>query len=419
MITGALWRFMAGDTLGCLAAALLFLLYIVLTAKASTTAPAIAWNKTYQIAETTAGQLVISTSDGYLIGGYYIIMHTGSGAILIKTDFDGNEVWNRTYEGDLHISSMIAVSDGYVITGNKPYQIGYENMNAFLAKIDRNGNMIWCKDYGGRYGTESNSVIPVRGGYVLAGMFGRSSLSGVYTDAYLVRTDPDGNEVWNRTYGGPGYDDAFTAIIASGDGYVIACMTNGSTWLIKTDPEGNEIWNSTYGTGWGDSMVNASDGYVLVVNPGSVDHARFTDFYLIKTDADGNKVWDRELGKYQSCSLAAVPDGYVLAGGIDISGNFTYQIYLMKIDRNGNLMWNVTYDMASDNYGSAIIVDRGAYVIVGNSRSMGNATPNYLAALLVKTDRDDSRTTPKTPAASMVLATIAVIAAAIAWRSRK
>ncbi|MGA9139484.1 MAG: hypothetical protein WBZ29_04630 [Methanocella sp.] len=405
--------------ISCLAVALLFIFLIVLTTEVSATAPAIAWNKTYQAAESTVGQRVISTDDGYLIAGYYIIMYEGSGIALIKTDFDGNEAWNRTY-GDFDVvSSMIAVSDGYVITGIKPYPDSVESRNAFLARIDRSGNMTWWKAYGGRVSTRGSSVIPVEGGYVMAGMFGWSSLPGVYTDAYLVRTDSEGNEIWNRTYGSPGSDDEFATVIESGDGYVLAGDIGGSIWVVRTDPDGNEIWNRTYGTGGGYAIIKASDGYVFLADKGRVDNSRFVDFHLMKIDVDGNMIWDRKLGKYLSGSLAAVPDGYALTGGIDLSGNWTYQVYLMKTDLNGNQTWNVTCAMAGSNIGSALIVDRGAYVIAGGFHSVGNTTPNYSAALLVKTNRDNSRAMPAAPAASLVLTTLAVIIATVAGRLRK
>jgi len=305
-----------------------------------------------------------------------------------------------------------------------------KSVNAFLARFDLNGNMTWWKLYNWRTDRNAVSIIPVSDGYVMAGTIGTYTVALGSLNAYLVRTDTDGNEIWNRTYGNPAYNDYrnmtsgnpvydnyFYAILPSDDGYILAGQTNGSyswingiSWLMKTDLDGNEIWNRTYIKGYTEVIANASDGYVLLVQT-------ISGYHLIKTEKDGNETWDRDLGNYRQLSLAAVPDGYVLTGEIYTPGDPKSQLSLMKTDRNGNTIWNTTYAMAGNNYDSRVIFDRGAYVIVGKSN--GNVTTYNDSIFLLKTRPDDAGAAPTIPAASPVLTTLAVIIAAIAVNSRK
>lgn len=423
--------------------ALLVLLLIALSVKASATAPAVAWDKVYAIGNWSEGRLVISTGDGYLLAGSSDSAHKwldsvgGDDVFLIKTDLGGNEVWNLTYDGpnrdywgSIRILSMIAVSDGYVVTGTRPYGIG-KPLRAYLTKIDRDGHIIWSKNHNNS--SAGNAVVPADGGYIVAGYSGGLGAIGMFDSGLLIRTDLDGHEIWHRTYLAPGAGDRvkdrgsnwslilsipipdgwFNAVLAPGDGYVLAGQANDSAWLVKTDLEGNETWNRTYGRGTIYAIVNASDGYVFL------DSTR-----LVKTDLDGDVIWMHELVDYfpgpQAGSLSgllvAVPGGYVMAGQINASDNKSKQAYLVKTDLGGNLTWNATYAMAGDNYVNGLIVDQGAYVIAGNS--MVNFTDYYGTPWLLKTHPDDSGAMPVTPATSQVLTTLAIIFAAIAVRSR-
>lgn len=417
----------------CVMASLLLITLIALTAQASAAAPAMAWNETYRINKGMLGQSMISTGDGYLLAGTFTY-GTSADFFLIKADFDGNEVWNRTYDLNwtdfrpLLQLSMIAVNDGYVVTGTQQSEVS-DFTAAYIAKVDRNGNLIWSNI--SRIVSGGNSVMPVSGGYVMAGYSGGHAFVGMFESGFLIKTDSGGNEIWNRTYRAPGADDIikaaralnnsflsleqipdgrFEKALVSGDGYILAGEANGSAWLVKADPDGNETWNRTYGDGRIDAIVNASDGYVFLNNRN-----------LVKIDVNGNVIWDGDLSKYLAGSwiesLAATSDGYILAGETNKTNDGTYQIYLMKTDRNGNPIWNTTYAMAGNNFASSLIVDQGAYVLGGTSKF--NASDYWDTPWLLKTRVDDAGTMPATPAASLMITALAISVAAIALKSRK
>jgi len=244
------------------------------------------WSRTYGGEHTDIAHSLVETSDG----GFAIAGHTGwlfQDFLLIKTDVDGNIMWNRTYGGNASdlAYSLVETSDrGYAIAGATQSFAGL-----WLVKTDANGNMMWNRTYseGSMWDTYS-LVVTSDGGFAIAG-----SMLG---DFWLVKTDNQGNMEWNRTYGGTSTDCAHSLIQTSDGGYALAGLTRsfdvgqGDFWLVKTDVDGNMLWNRTYGGRGIDiarSLVVTSDGGYALAGYTSSFGAGSHDFWLVKTDAQG------------------------------------------------------------------------------------------------------------------------------------
>jgi hypothetical protein len=237
-----------------------------------------------------AGPVIIQTSDdGYAIAGETYF----SEAWLIKTDASGHMLWNKTFDGADHAVSVVQTSDGgYTLACTTHF---YDDGDFLLVKTDSLGNPIWNKTYGAISDGWARSLIKTNdGGYAIAGS--TDSFGAGNSDFWLATIDSKGNMQWNKTYGGTGDDNAFSVVQTSDGGYTLVGVTNsfgaGSSdaWLVKTDSVGNQLWNKTYGGKGFDgafSVVQTIDGgYALAGDTDSFD----ADYaaWLIKTDALGN-----------------------------------------------------------------------------------------------------------------------------------
>jgi len=154
----------------------------------------------------------------------------------------------------------------------------------------------FAKTYGGTGYDYAYSVQQTSdGGYIVAGF--TSSFGAGSTDIILIKTDANGNIIWAKTYGGTGYDHAYSFQQTSDGGYIVTGRTNsfGAGWydafLIKTDANGNIIWAKAYGGtdwDWAYSVQQTSDGGYIVAGYTESFGAGNYDIFLIKTDANGN-----------------------------------------------------------------------------------------------------------------------------------
>ncbi len=358
-----------------------------------TTSYCLMWNK---IIGGTA-YFVQQTSDGgyILAGSLYNPSEYNTDAMLMKTDAHGNEVWVKTFGGDGYdcAYSVQQTSDGGYIVAGYTNSFGAGNYDAWLIKTDENGNDVWDNTLGGTNFDMAYSVQQTSdGGYILAGKTVIIDASLQQDLAWLIKTDENGNVSWDNTFGGSSYDVAQSALQTSDGGYILAGKTYYSSetgnyaWLIKTDADGNEIWDNTFdgsGTGWAYSLQQTSDGgYILAgwTTPLGNDASYYhEDAMLIKTDENGNEVWDNSFGGGgydRSYSVQQTSDGgYILAGFTKSLGDGFSYAWLIKTDENGNDIWDRTFGR-SNNVDCAYSVQQtsdGGYILAGE-------------ALLIKTD---------------------------------
>jgi hypothetical protein len=272
------------------------------------------WSKTYD------GMSVQQTSDG----GYIILGGSSSDLLLIKTDDQGNKIWDRTFGGEESVSSDWSVQQtldsGYIITCNTWVYLDEGLMDLLLIKTDDQGNKIWDRTFGGEEFDEGESVQQTPdGGYIITGWtrsFGAGS-----SDLWLIKTDEQGTRLWDRTFGGEESDSGGSVQQTSDGGYIITGLTGsfgaGSSdlWLIKTDGQGKKLWERTFGgADWdeGYSVQQTLDGGYIITGSTASFGAGYGDLWLIKTDVQGKKLWERTFGGAEDDegkSVQQTPDG--------------------------------------------------------------------------------------------------------------
>ncbi len=379
--------------------------------------PVLAWNKSYDSKGQDAAYVVIQVNDGYIVAG-----DQGNDAGLMKTDLNGNKIWRESHgaEGTETARAIMATNDGYVVAGSSSSYEGFGVNGVYLLKTDLFGREIWHKTFSyKRNGILTNAIgksaIAVNDGYVIVGEANADVNGG--PDIYLIKTDLNGEMDWKKTIGGDA-DEHGNAIIAARDGFIIAGDTcsygnkDGSSdvYLVKTDFEGNIVWEKTFGGTREDianSLVAVDDGYVIVGSTKSYGDPSKYDIYLVKTDLNGNLIWEKHFGQTdddQGKSIVSVDDGYVIAGYTSSFGNFYKDVYLFKTDLNGEQVWNRTYGGADMDEGNCIIKSGDGFVIAGYTCSYGIYTSDFC---LIKIDPDVQATAKATATAAPTQETVA------------
>jgi len=335
------------------------------------------------------GNSLIQTSDG----GYAITGSTksfgagGYDVYVVKLDAKGNLQWTKTIGGPDREegNSLIQTSDGgYAIAGSTK-SFGAGGYDVYVVKLDAKGNLQWTKTIGGPGTEEGRSLIQTSdGGYAIAGY--TTSFGAGEPDVYVVKLDAEGNLQWTKTIGGPGLDAGLSLIQTSDGGYAIAGPTSsfgaGETdvYVVKLDANGNLQWTKTIGGKNDDaglSLIQTSDGGYAIAGSTISFGVGEPDVYVVKLDANGNLQWTKTIGgpgNEAGYSLIQTSDGgYAIAGPTKSFGAGEWDVYVLKLNADGNLQWTKTIGAKNEDLGklSLIQTSDGGYAIAGHTESFG------------------------------------------------
>lgn len=362
------------------------------------------WRKTFGgTGAEIAHSLQLTSDNNYIFTGFTTSFGSTSADILvIKTDGNGNPIWQRTYGGvqaDIGYAIQQLPNGDFIIAGDSE-SYGATSFDIFLLQIDANGNELWSKTIGGNDLDFSNSV--VHNGddrFIIAGE--THSLGAGNGDALLLETtgNPTSNQedkVLTKTLGGAASDTGYSITQSGDDGYVFCGATqsfgSGDTdvYLVKSDQQGNEIWSQTFGAAgtqeYCRSVTSTSDGgYILAgytIRSGT-DH----DYFAIKTDADGNDVWIKIIGGDNIDQVYDVQQtsdgGYILIGGTESFAQTLSDMYLVKMDADGNETWFKAYNDQGHEMGRSVKQTAdGGFILVGSTEFAINQSN----ILVIKTD---------------------------------
>jgi len=366
------------------------------------------WTKTFGGTNDDSGPSVQQTIDGgYIITGYtYSYGAGGADVWLIKTDGNGNKIWDRTFGGTSDEggdSVQQTIDGGYIIAGHN-YSYGADSADVWLIKTDGNGNKIWDRTFGGTdYDFSSSVQQTTDGGYIIIGW--TWSFGAGESDVWLFKTDINGKEKWNRTFGGKYSDWGYSVQQTIDGGYIITGGTESfgaDGWdhdvcLIKTDGNGNKIWDKTFGgTNWdeGYSVQQTTDGGYIITGY-TISFGANVNVWLIKTDSNGDKIWDKTFGKANSAgsSVQQTTDGgYIITGYTNSFDTYSADVWLIKTNDNGDKIWDKTFGGTEVDIGNNVQqTTDGGYIITAWTESYGAGGADIW---LIKTDENGDVTNP-------------------------
>lgn len=334
------------------------------------------------------GNDIISLNDGFLIVGKTRSFGDGSSnTYIIKTDKLGNKIFSAAYGGrnsDV-ANSVVEVSDGFMIAGVTD-SFGNRAQSMYLSKISKQGDLLWQKAYYSDHDDYYSAQDMIRisdTNLLIAGTEEHVAFFSSEINMYINAINTDGKRNGIKRYGGEDPERA-NSIIGVSDGYVIAGLTD--TWghgredayVIKVDKDGNRIWHNAFGFKQDETanqIIATDDGGYILVGTSDSDYRNQKNIYVVKLDSKGNREWQSLYGSREvdeGMGIAKAADGYVIAGYTKGTKNYDSDVYLLKIDKKGNIVWEKKYGSRKDDKANAIIKVEGGFAITGYSTSVEN-----------------------------------------------
>jgi hypothetical protein len=295
-------------------------------------------------------------------------------------------IWTKVYgDGDYERGNSIVITDdnGFAVVGatNALYSGGnITEGDIWLVRTNSTGDTLWTKTYGGSGIDEGNSIYQTAdGGFILAGA--RSNNLLIY-DAWLIRTDSNGDTIWTKTYGDNFAEELASSVIETSDsGFAFTGFSNTQTtfsrdvWLVRTDAAGDTLWTRTFGgTGsdLGAAVLQTADNGFIVTGKTRVIGGEY-DLYLIRTDENGNTLWTKTYNGPSSPN--SVDDGrdieLISDGGVVVMGFTSLNVWLLRTDANGDTLWTKQYPGSGDSFDKTsddgFVITGGTWLIRTNA----------------------------------------------------
>jgi hypothetical protein len=338
---------------------------------------------------------LLQVSDGYIITGYtlsYGANPTVSDVYLIKVGSSGSLAWT-TMVGDAAMDEgygMVQAADGGYAVAGVTWSFGSGMSDMYLLKFTSTGSLSWSKTLGGAGEDVAFDITKTEdGNYILAGY--STSFGSGDEDIFLAKFLANGNLSWSRTFGGTGNERA-KAIITVPDGYIMAGSTdsygqgNSDCYVVKYNTAGTYQWSQAIGGPGLDEafdIIQDTDGNLVLTGTTDSYGAGINDMYLVKLNSNGGLLWTKTFGNSNQGwgnKLIQASDGnYIVAGGY-VPVSKPWNGFIAKYDVSGTLLWEKNYgEPGGPEYINGLIQNNaGEYVMCGSTNSFGGAFDFYI-----------------------------------------
>ncbi|MBK7986945.1 MAG: SBBP repeat-containing protein [Ignavibacteria bacterium] len=353
-----------------------------------------------------------------------------------KLDKNGNFLWAKSIGGKgndfgggiaLDAASNVYITGGFDDTVDFDPGMGVTKLTAvgkkdiFIQKLDANGNFLWAKSFGGRdYDRGTSIAVDADGNVYTTGYFidtvdfdpGPDSMKisavGLW-DSFIQKLDANGNLLWAKSIGGNNESYSFLlAIDAKGNVYTSGNFTDSikfdpgtgvknlsakgdeDVFILKYNDKGNLLWAKSFGgksNDYSQSIAFDDKGNVYTIGSFSeavdfnlgndtvrISAVGASDIYIQKMDADGNFIWAKSFGGMTSdggSSIAIDNKGNIFTTGsfresvdfdpgigmANLSAIGESDIFIQKLDENGNFLWAKSFGGNLSDVGSSIFID--------------------------------------------------------------
>jgi hypothetical protein len=347
-----------------------------------------------------------------------------SDAWVVCFDSDLNEIWQNCYGGvsTEYINDIVATTNNEILIAitSQSGIGGNKTLNSFgvydfwLVKTDANGTIQNQFVYGGSDDEFFSKILLLNDGYLLCGT-SKSPISGNKTtpnrgnsDYWVIKIDFNGNKVWEKVFGGTGYDGLSDVIAIPGTDKILLYGESDSPigfektknsygysdyWLLMIDTTGSVIWDQTVGTNETEQVLekieylNNALFLVSKSNASAIGGTKtcttngISDVWITKLDLGGNILWNKCIGGdgIDGCASVSVKNNMLWLGcssSSNISGNKSenskgsLDYWLLAIDTSANILFQKTIGGNNiDFIGNLFFLQQNKILMTGFSNS--------------------------------------------------
>ncbi|MBK8175895.1 MAG: SBBP repeat-containing protein [Rhodospirillales bacterium] len=298
---------------------------------------------------------------------------------------------------------VVGGTDG-VLAGAKHGKVG--DTDAFLVKFDADGHWLWKHQPGSSEYDIATAVATDADGNVFVAGNTYGALGGAYNkgygDPWVIKFDADGHWLWKRQPGSSGSDGTSgVATDAAGNVYVVGFtlgalggakhggVGDADAWVVKFDANGHQLWKRQPGTttpdGAGGVATDAAGNvYVVGSTRGALGGSNKggSDIFVLKFDADGHWLWKRQPGKARwdegrAVAIDTAGNVYVVGSAYNADGGAGgYDVEVIKFDGDGRVIWKRLAGTSADDTPTSVDTDD-----FGNVYVLGDTSRPFLVRL--------------------------------------
>ncbi|MFH1024899.1 MAG: hypothetical protein V1809_16080 [Planctomycetota bacterium] len=349
------------------------------------------WAKTFGTTQNDEiAQVVLQTADGRLVfggGGQQAFVDSLHIPLLVCMDASGAVIWQKIYGGSVRrgaVLGMIETADGGF------FATGYSTWNnwvlspddAWVMKTDRDGELMWKKGYDGGGLDRTNAIrLTIDEGCVVGGSITTPSVASF--GYFVMKLMTDGTVSWANRYGVGDNSDMGTDLqVTSDGGYIVSGWTSsdGSSYsarVLKLNAVGAVEWNRVFpgpvnaSTWWRKLVIQCAPDGGYILAGTTNLLSSTQDAWVLKLDGVGNVIWQNAYGSEGDDTAEGI--SVVSDGGCIVTGQRDGRLWLFKLNRDGAILWEKVYGDGNAAGKSVIVLTSGDCLVGGCTDSVDSS----------------------------------------------
>ncbi len=205
---------------------------------------------------------------------------------------------------------------------------------------------------------------------------------------------------WDILFGGASEDQAYSVIQTKDQGYLTVGFSQSfsgtdpffdfNVYAVRTDVDGTVIWSKAFSEGisanfhdYGYQVVETEDEGFLIV--GAIIENNSRNVYLLRIDKEGNVLWKKTYGtpEFEETGFDIVEakddEGYIIVGltsDPDVGGSS--DVLVIRVDDAGNELWTRTYGGDNRDEGTSVVALEDGFVFSAISKEDDDQNNNIL-----------------------------------------